>query len=221
MASETKQTKKAAKTLHRLQGEQVESVREIGSLRRKLDKRSRQMETLEVKMARLESRAYGPGPDGQPVAANLKALRPARLIINLKSGSFAELGESPDRLVALLRAHGIQAEVYLKTSTKIVHEWVREAVKNDEALVIAVGGDGTIQDVAVGLVGSQTVLGILPTGTMNNLARELGIPLDIDQACALLGAGITRQIDVGRVGSNGKSKDSYFLETAGLGLAVA
>jgi diacylglycerol kinase family enzyme len=70
-------------------------------------------------------------------------------------------------------------------------------------------------------VGSQTVLGILPTGTMNNLARELGIPLDIEQACALLGAGITRQIDVGQIRSNGKSNGNYFLETAGLGLAIA
>jgi diacylglycerol kinase (ATP) len=111
--------------------------------------------------------------------------------------------------------------VYLKTSTKAVHAWVQEAVERNEALVIVAGGDGTIEDAAVELVGSDTVLGILPTGTMNNLARELGIPLDMDQACALLGAGITRQIDVGQVRSNGKSTGSYFLETAGLGLAIA
>ena len=222
MASEPKQGKKAAKALHRLQGEQVEWVREIGGLRRKLEKRSRQLQTLEVKMAGLERQAFRPGnPDDQPATVNPKTLRPARLIINPDSGLFARQAESPERLVALLRAHGIQAEVYLKTSTKIVRAWVREAVKQNEALVIAVGGDGTIEDVAVELVGSQTVLGILPTGTMNNLARVLGIPLDIDQACALLGAGITRQIDVGCVRPNGKSKGNYFLETAGLGLAVA
>jgi diacylglycerol kinase (ATP) len=221
MASETKQTKRAAKTLHRLQAEQVQSARQLGNLRGIVEKRSRRLQTLEIKMARLERRAYGPGPDGHPVAAGRKALRPARLIINPGSGSFARQAGSPEQLVALLRTHGIQAEVYLKTSTKAVHEWVQEAVKHDEALVIAVGGDGTIEDVAVELVGTKTVLGILATGTMNNLARELGIPLDIDQACALLGAGITRQIDVGRVQSSGKSKGNYFLETAGLGLAVA
>jgi diacylglycerol kinase (ATP) len=221
MASETKQTKKAAKTLHRMQREQIQRARQIGTLRGKLEKRSRQLQTLEAKMARLERQAYGPGPDGKPVAASPKALRPARLIINPGSGSFAKTAESPERLVALLRTHGIQAEVYLKTSTKAVHAWVQEAVKQHEALVIAVGGDGTIEDVAVELVGSDTVLGILPTGTMNNLARELGIPLDIDQACALLGAGITRPIDVGQIRSNGKSAGNYFLETAGLGLAIA
>ena len=221
MSSETKQTKKAAKTLHRLQAEQVQSARQIGNLRGKLEKRGRQLQALELKMAKLERRAYGPGPDGRPVAASPKTLRPARLIINADSGSFAQQAGTPDKLVALLRTHGIQAEVYLKTSTKAVHQWVQEAVKQNEALVIAVGGDGTIEDAAVKLVGSQTVLGILPTGTMNNLARGLGIPLDIDQACALLGAGITRQIDVGCVRSSAKSNGKYFLETAGLGLAVA
>jgi len=221
MSSETKQTKKAARALHRMQGKQLAWADEIGDLRGKLEKRSRQLQTLEVKMASLERQAYGPGPDGKPVATRAKALRPARLIINPGSGTFEKLAGSPENLVALLRNYGIQAEVYLKTSTKAVHGWVREAVSQKEALVIVAGGDGSIEDVAVELVGSDTVLGILPTGTMNNLARELGIPLDLSQACALLGAGITRQIDVGRVRTNGKSGGSYFLETAGLGLAIA
>ena len=221
MASETKQTKRAAKTLHRLQAEQMHGAHQIRNLRSKLEKRSRQLQAIEAKMARLEHQAYGPGPDGQPVDASPKMLRPARLIINPNSGSFANQAETPEKLVALLRTHGIQAEVYLKTSSKAVRQWVREAVKYKEALVIAAGGDGTIEDVALELVGSTTVLGILPTGTMNNLARELGVPLDMDQAGALLGAGITRQIDVGHMRANGKGAGSYFLETAGLGLAIA
>jgi diacylglycerol kinase (ATP) len=221
MASESKQTKQAAKSLHRLQAEQLQRTRQIGNLRGKLEKRSRQLQTLEVKMAKLERRAYGPGPDGHPVAAGRRALRPARLFINPNSGSFAQLAETPEKLVALLRTHGIQAEVYLKTSSQAVRQWVQAAVKHHEALVIVAGGDGTIEDVAAELVGSDTVLGIVPTGTMNNLARELGIPLDLDQACALLGAGITRPIDVGCVRSDGKTAGRYFLETAGLGLAIA
>ena len=226
MTSEPKQIKKPAKALHRLQGEQVEGVRVIGGLRRKLEKRNRQMHTREAEMAELERQAYTPGTSGgQPAAVRPKRLRPARLIINPDSGSFARLAESPEKLVAILRAHGIQAEVYLKTSSKEVRAWVREAVKKNEALVIAAGGDGTIDNVAGELVGSRTVLGIIPTGTMNNLARDLGIPLDIEQACALLGTGITRQIDVGHVRANGKSKGkangNYFLEAAGLGLAIA
>jgi diacylglycerol kinase (ATP) len=222
MASEKKQIRQAAKVLHRLQRKQAKSVRRIGSLRGKLEKRSRQMQTLEVKMAKLDQRVHGlRNPDGQPVAQYAKGLRPARLIINPNSGSFAQQVESPEKLVAMLRAHGIQAKVHLKTSGKEMRQWVREAVDHNEALVIVVGGDGTIEDVALPLVGSQTALGIIPAGTMNNLARELGIPLDIEQACALLGAGITRQIDVGCIRATDKARRTYFLETAGLGLAIA
>ncbi len=222
MASESNQIKQAAKALHRLQDEQAKSVRQIGSLRGKLEKRGRQMQTLEVEMATLEQRVHGlRNPGGLPIAQYTKGLRPARLIINPKSGSFAAQVQSPEKLVAMLRAHGIQAEVYLKTSSRAVRRWVRQAVDNNEALVIVCGGDGTIEDVALSLVGSQTTLGIIPAGTMNNLARVLGIPLDIEQACALVGAGISRQIDVGSIRANDKSKRTYFLEAAGLGLAIA
>src|SRR5690349_4581258 len=103
MSSETKQTKKAARALHRMQGKQLAWADEIGDLRGKLEKRSRQLQTLEVKMASLERQAYGPGPDGKPVATSAKALRPARLIINPGSGTFEKLAGSPENLVALLR----------------------------------------------------------------------------------------------------------------------
>lgn len=222
MASEFKQIRQAAKALHRLQRKQSKSVMRTGRLRGKLEKASRKLQKLEMKITRLEKRSYGlRNPGGQPIVETSSGLRPARLIINLESGSFAKQVESPEKLVAMLRAHGIQAQVYRKTSSKAVRKWVREAVNDNEALVIAAGGDGTIEDVALSLVGSRTALGIIPTGTMNNLARGLGIPLDIEQACALLGAGITRQIDVGRIRATNKPKRPYFLETSGLGLAIA
>src|SRR5512142_3263855 len=148
MASESKQIKQAAKALHRLQRKQAKSVLQSGRLRGKLEKTSRKMQRLELKIARLEKRVYElRSPGGQPMAETTKGLRPARLIINLDSGSFAQQVESPEKLVAMLRAHGIQARVYQKTSGKAVRKWTREAVENDEALVIAVGGDGTIEDV--------------------------------------------------------------------------
>jgi diacylglycerol kinase family enzyme len=64
------------------------------------------------------------------------------------------------------------------------------------------------------------VLGIVPIGTMNNLARSLGVPLGIDDACALIGMGTTRHIDIGRVTSNGNSQAEYFMECAGVGLSA-
>ena len=95
------------------------------------------------------------------------------------------------------RAHGIRAEVGIKTSGKAVREMAKAAADRGQALVIVAGGDGTIEDVASQLVNSEVILAILPTGTMNNIACSLGVPLDISAACALIGMGVTRKIDMG------------------------
>lgn len=79
-------------------------------------------------------------------------------------------------------------------------------------LIVAVGGDGTLNEVGRALVGSDTPLGILPAGSGNALARFLGIPLDLREACRELIDGRVRSIDVGRVG------DDIFLSSAGIGL---
>jgi YegS/Rv2252/BmrU family lipid kinase len=214
--------RQSVKTLRCLQGQQAKSIRRIGDLRGRLEKASRKMQKLEAKTVRVERRVYQlRNSGGQPVAEYAQSLRPARVVINPKGGSFAQQVGSPEKLVARLRAHGIQAEVRVKTSGREVHEWVREAVDQHEELVIAAGGDGTIEDVGLSLVGSRTTLGIIPAGTMNNLARGLGIPLDIEQACALLGTGLTRQIDIGCIRATDQTKRTYFMETAGLGLAIA
>lgn len=81
-------------------------------------------------------------------------------------------------------------------------------------LVVAGGGDGTLNAVLQGLVGSKLPLGILPLGTANDLAKTLGIPLDLEQACAVIAQGRKRRIDVGRV------NDVYFFNEASIGLSV-
>ena len=77
--------------------------------------------------------------------------------------------------------------------------------------MIAAGGDGTINEVIQGLAGSETALGVLPSGTVNVWARELGIPLDDTRARNVLVNGQTRRIDLGRI--NGR----YFLLMVGIG----
>lgn len=80
--------------------------------------------------------------------------------------------------------------------------------------VVAAGGDGTVIGAAGRALELQVPLGIIPLGTFNDLARTLGIPLDVEGACALVAAGATRAIDVGRV--NGM----YFLNEASVGLST-
>jgi YegS/Rv2252/BmrU family lipid kinase len=88
----------------------------------------------------------------------------------------------------------------------------RDAVKQGYRIVVAAGGDGTINEVVNGLAGSDVALGILPVGTMNVFATELGIPADLQKAWHLIGEGHTRRIDLAR--ANGK----YFVQLAGVGL---
>lgn len=73
----------------------------------------------------------------------------------------------------------------------------RQAVEAGYDVVIAGGGDGTVNEVASSLVGSDTPLGILPLGTVNVLARQLGIPFDVSQAIRTIAIGQTRRIDIG------------------------
>ena len=80
--------------------------------------------------------------------------------------------------------------------------------------VIVGGGDGTLNGVADALVETQLPLGVLPLGTANDLARTLGLPLQLDAACAVIAAGHLRRIDLGRV------NDKHYFNAASLGLSV-
>ena len=82
-------------------------------------------------------------------------------------------------------------------------------------LVIVGGGDGTLNAAIGGLVDTQLPLGILPLGTANDLARTLGIPTNIDLACATIAGREMKRIDLGWVNGH------YFFNVASLGLSVA
>ncbi|MDP6776245.1 MAG: diacylglycerol kinase family lipid kinase [Candidatus Latescibacteria bacterium] len=88
----------------------------------------------------------------------------------------------------------------------------REAADQGTGTVVAVGGDGTINEVGRGLLGTGVALGIVPLGSGNALARELGIPLDPGEACRVLLDGRQEAIDVGWMG------DAVFFSTAGVSL---
>ena len=79
-------------------------------------------------------------------------------------------------------------------------------------IVVAVGGDGTVNEIANGLACSTTLLGIVPAGTVNVLALELGLPFRVERACDVIARGRTRALDLGR--ANGRR----FILMTGIGV---
>lgn len=91
-------------------------------------------------------------------------------------------------------------------------EVAAQAVRDGFKTIVAAGGDGTVNEVVNGLVGSDVALGILPVGTMNVFAAELGLPGDLEEAWAIIQAGRTRRVDLLR------ANQQYFVQLAGVGL---
>ena len=144
----------------------------------------------------------------------------AKLIFNPASGNPAESAAQLVELLRLLQQQQIQAEVLVVQPGHNLRLLARSAARAGATMVIVSGGDGTIENVALGLLGSRTTLGLIPTGTRNNLARSLNIPTgDIAAAVALLRKGRRIKIDVGRV--RYRRKNSLFLEAAAIGLSSA
>ncbi|MDB6173808.1 MAG: Diacylglycerol kinase catalytic region [Chthoniobacteraceae bacterium] len=88
----------------------------------------------------------------------------------------------------------------------------KQAVTQGCRTIVAAGGDGTINDVVNGIAGANVNLGILPVGTMNVFAAELGLPNDLGKAWKVIQKGHTRRIDLGR------ANKTYFVQLAGVGL---
>ncbi len=198
--------------------------KKVDRAREQLDRRLRRLAATESRVARLEAILAAPRKERLGDHAESDgALQDALLIFNPGAGRDSE--DNALRLaqvVSALRAHGVRARTEIKTSGKAARAQARELVKAGGGLLIVAGGDGTIGDVAAELVGSDVVLGIIPLGTMNNLARSLGVPLDIEAACALIGIRTTRRIDAGRLSSTESPDVQYFFDCAGVGLlAVA
>ena len=91
----------------------------------------------------------------------------------------------------------------------------REAAAQGYAVVVAAGGDGTVNEVVNGLVGTQTALAVLPIGTVNIWAREMGLPIDLQRSAIAFLQARLEQIDVGQV------EGRYFLLMAGVGFDAA
>ncbi len=122
---------------------------------------------------------------------------------------------------AVLRAGGIEATSAATAGPGNAAEQVKQAIQDGCDTVFACGGDGTVHDVVQGLVGSGAALGVIPLGTANSLANDLGLPLSPTGAAQAALTAKSRRIAVGRVAFQdfqGAKKTRYFTVTAGVGV---
>jgi diacylglycerol kinase (ATP) len=141
------------------------------------------------------------------------------LIINPAAGKKAGVTTNEfgiDDARALLARHGIEATVFCTERAEHGFELGKQAVAEGFERVIAAGGDGTVAEVAEGLVGSDVILGVLPLGSVMNVARMLGIPRDLEGAARIITDGPVTRIDAGR--AHGTARARFFLEAAGVGI---
>lgn len=155
------------------------------------------------------------------------------LVLLNPSARIAVEGADSEKIIAQrLRERGVQVDIVVSGSEEEAQAQAADAARSKTwRTVVAAGGDGTIHAVASGMQAGlaepegapdgaargtpDVVLGILPLGTMNNLARSLGIPEDLDAACDVLANAKPHPLDLGMIG------EQPFIEVAGMGLEAA
>jgi diacylglycerol kinase (ATP) len=135
------------------------------------------------------------------------------VIFNPKAGSAREVAAVVKRI-----RHLPDIEVRLTDRKGEAVRFTRTAVRKGCEMIVAAGGDGTLNEVVNGIAanGSRVRLGLIPLGTGNDFARTLGLPTDLDEAIALLAAGHTRAIDLVRVTSD---RVRYFVNVSAGGFS--
>lgn len=141
----------------------------------------------------------------------------ALVLLNSAAGTLARSAtqDEPDRIRAAFARHGIIADVHSVPGPDLP-KTARDARTSDFDLVVAGGGDGTLNSIASELIGSDKPFAVLPLGTLNHLAKELDTPADLDEAVDAIARGLTsgaiEPFNVGQV------NDRPFLLFAAIGL---
>ena len=135
------------------------------------------------------------------------------VVLNASAGSIAasDASATVSRVREAFERTTLEAEV-LAISPESFLAAAQTAAASDADVVVFGGGDGTLSTGAAALLGSHKPLGILPLGSLNHFARDVGIPLDLDQAVGTIERGYVTEVDVGEV--NGR----IFLNNSSIGL---
>jgi diacylglycerol kinase family enzyme len=133
------------------------------------------------------------------------------VLLNRSGGTLAADPALADRAREALTAAGLDVDVELLSGGDCAVRCRAIAERKDPLLIVG-GGDGTISAAASAIAGTDTMLGILPLGTLNHFARDLGIPTDLDEAAKLIAGRKDRRVDIGEM------NDRVFINNSAIGL---
>jgi YegS/Rv2252/BmrU family lipid kinase len=139
----------------------------------------------------------------------------ALIVFNPTAGQAGSLEQDLRAAQEVWRAHGWTVDLQPTAGPNDATRIAREAAQQGYDVVVAAGGDGTVNEVVNGLAGTRTALAALPIGTVNVWVRELGLPLQPRAAAEAFLSARVQQIDLGR------ANDRYFLLMAGVGFDAA
>ena len=146
----------------------------------------------------------------EQLCTNMIAVK-IEVIVNSHSGPGHEPGLE-DRLANAFAAAGADARISMAANGAEISQLAQAAAQGDADVVVAGGGDGTVNSIASAIIDTNKTLAVLPFGTMNHFAKDLLIPLDFDGAVQTILAGNVTRVDVGTV------NDHIFINNSSLGL---
>jgi len=135
--------------------------------------------------------------------------RPIPVILNSGAGTASDGEEPAARIREAFAAAGLEIQLVPGEDISLA---ARRAAREGHDIVVAAGGDGTVNAVAAQVAGTKSALAVVPMGTLNHFARDAGIPLDIDGAVRIIAANHRERVDVGVV--NGR----IFVNNSSIGL---
>ena len=148
-------------------------------------------------------------------------MRKAALLYNPDSGGSKQRQQELESALTVLRNGGVEADLVPTESTHHAVEETRQAVASGCDTIFACGGDGTVHNIVQVLATTPTALAILPIGTANALAHDLGIPLNVPRAAKASLRSTLRRVALGRVAYtdvHGNACTRYFVIAAGVGV---
>jgi diacylglycerol kinase (ATP) len=147
----------------------------------------------------------GQGKQLSPIFKNLLGIKHRKYEV-LKTQS-----DYIDKIQEYLRSYGINAEISPTKEAGHATQLAKECVSDGYDLIVAAGGDGTINEIINGIAGTNVTLGVIPLGTANVFGIEMKLPVEIKAACQVIASGNIQTIDLG------KANNRYFVCMAGVG----